>query len=1317
MKTPNEVHCHVGSFDAASTPDAFIKRELELGTGTVVVTDHGTMTSCVDIYTLAKKNKLIPIMGLEAYIRDDECSILTAAGIEKDKKGTFKDYANYFHTLIHARDQKTFEFLGLKLSNADARAEVHGSERKPIFGWTDLEEIAGYNVTISSGCLIGVYGRHFLNGRPDLGEKYYEKVRGIVGPKNFVVEIFPHDCSKKYVSGVFIGLEDGQELKYWKGKKVRVEYRGKTEDIGVEELTKRFTGKNVIGWKLIAVKNKQSWSDFPTQLGIRSARLVEDFISNDCTPECPDGDVQAGMNRMIYQLAKKHGDRIYVSGDSHYANADEFAVQDIKLINASGGLRFTPGYHRQSGDESFQFFRAKMGITEKEFESWTENSREWADSFKDFNLDSPISLPTKFYPEDTTRHLKSLIDKHGRMHWDNQEWVNRLVTEIELFRDNGTLDLLPYFFMCEELVDHYSQNRQLTGLGRGSAAGVLTAYLLGITHKDPITYELSLERFLTLDRIKSGAMPDLDLDFGDRDLLLNPDTGFLWQRFGDHASAISTDTLLRLKSSLKDVTRALHGAVTPEIESLCKSIGDPPQGIQDRDWIFGYKSEDDVEHPGLLQESRDLQAFVEQNPHDWDIVCKCLRCTRARSRHASGFVIANQPVAEFLPTTTISGVRTTQYTAASVEARGGLKVDLLAVNSLSDISDAVNLLQVQNGGLRRQGQVINGEYVPPHRIIAIQGQDYDIWRLPEDQAVFRDICEGNTETVFQFNTNAAKMGLTEFNYWKNEADGKKSLSSLQDLAAFTALDRPGPLDAFVTRPDGGKHNMLVEFARRARGLPAVERVPVFDEIMPETLGVITYQESLQKLYQNLTGCTGPEAEEFRRNIAKKKMEKVTKAYPGFMAAAGAKVGEEQAKQIWEKMVTFGRYGFNKSHAVCYAAIGYTCAFLKYHFPLIWWCAVLRNASKNEITEKFYQYCKQWLQPPDVQRSEEKFTIIDGQILAPLSYILGVGEKAHQELVQGRPYVDIKDFCEKVVATKKSRVLKTGDKWKMGTSALNSGVVKKLIIADVMDSLFPRGLDLIGKIEAYHVAIAEATQDLNVAMAALTGTKAKRVKPEKVSQQIINLSALNRYQVHKDLMPIGSGRDLIQVLADTNVHGIVAEKKKHSTHVYRPTDAQVLANLRLQSSAPEFSSRGPGGKLYFADVKMMRLLADDKVPRDPQRFVVAAYVVADEALVVKKTSSVARKFVLDIEGQQFEVVKWPRGDAKKVVGIPEGLKGAVVIAVMYQHSEKHKINLEALAIVSPAINLSEKEEENERNQSSEGSGNKTTPSQGTIQPQP
>ncbi len=682
------------------------------------------------------------------------------------------------------------------------------------------------------------------------------------------------------------------------------------------------------------------------------------------------------------------------------------------------------------------------------------------------------------------------------------------------------------------------------------------------------------------------------------------------------------------------------------------------------------------------------------------------------------------------------------------------------------------------------------------------------------------------------NTNAARLGLREFDYWKDESQGKKLLSSISDLATFTALDRPGPLDAFVTRLDGGKHNMLTEFARRARGLPATEALPVFDELIPETHSILVYQEQVQKIYQKLTDCTGSEAEKFRRLVAKKKAAELNKAYEQFIVKAGSKVGEETAKKIWSQIQTFSAYGFCiygeqevsttvgfvpikdltvnhkvhywdndlqeikqehptalfdqgqkevfrvvledgskveatedhrflyqgewislgalafygemevfrsskmkkqpiksvqslgiqkvydiempskhnfilkggtvahncKAHSFSYVTISYASAFLKYHFPLIWWCSVLRNASKNEITEKFYQHCKQWLLPPDIQRSDEKFTIVDGKIISPLSYINGVGEEAHKELVAGRPFTSIEDFCAKIVATKKKKMSQNKDgKWRMGTSALNAGVVQKLIIAGVMDPLFDAGNDLITKLERYHKVFADATNAMAKEISVLTGAKAKTVKPKVVKGNILKLSALNRYQVHKDLMPIGSGKNLIAVLADISIDGVLEHKLKHSSYQYRPSNPDTMQILRKQTSAKAFMSAS--GKLEkrdvinFADASLLKLIVDDKnTPREPLRVAIAAYVVNDENIVNKKNGSTARKLTLDIEGQQFQVVRWPRGEAKKVIGFQEGLKGAVIIAILYQHSEKHAFNLDGLVVVENPVSLSEKDDE-------------------------
>jgi DNA polymerase III alpha subunit len=833
-------HTHVSSLDSGSTPEAFIKREVELDSGAICVTDHGHLAAIPETYKLAKENGLILVPGIEGYFRDDSDSVLKGLGIDPSEYNKFeKDELKYTHVTLHAQDAEAYEALVQEISKADFRAEQHGSERKPLFDWAQLERLGGYNITMGSGCLIGWCQRHLMVDRPDVAIAYYEKARSLVKPGNFFVELMPHRCTHNWVSGVFLTIEGGEKLKFWKGKKLKTTLG----EFAAEDLARLSARGKPLG-QLVAIKNYRVWTERPP-VEILKCEMVEDFIPNECTPKTPEGDVQLTANRFMYDLAKKYGDKILVSGDDHLAYPEDKIVQDSRLLSQGGSWRMHSSYHRQSSAESYDYFKTAMGVPEAEFEGWVENSREWSSTFKDFKFNKRTELPTKFYPTNTLEHFKSLIDKHGRMQWGNPVWMERLQAEIQLLHFNGTTDFLPYMFIGEEVCYLYEQNRMLTGPGRGSAAGLLTAYLLGITHVDPIAYKLSMDRFMTKVRIESGARPDIDQDLPTRDILLHPETGFIYKRFGDHVAAISTETKLRLKSSIKDVARSKRGFVPPELEALCKKFPDPPQGVEDIDFIFGYVGDDQKEVKGLIEENKDLQGYIQEYPDEWKIVQKMLGITRGYSRHACAYVFCNEPVSNFIPLTTISGIRTTQYNAAGVEMVGGLKMDFLGLNSLQDIQSTIKLIQGRLGIPTEADYKLDGKRVPAFRLVPFNGRFYDVWDLPTDerlkgiafdavvekmhgtidaidanrdlirneadlQAVFRDIAEGKTETVFQLSTNSARQWLKQFNYEKSE--GTKAIDSIEAISAFTALDRPGPLDAEVA----GRQRQSSQYACRIR---------------------------------------------------------------------------------------------------------------------------------------------------------------------------------------------------------------------------------------------------------------------------------------------------------------------------------------------------------------------------------------------------------------------------------------------------------------------------------------------------------------------
>jgi DNA polymerase III alpha subunit len=680
--------------------------------------------------------------------------------------------------------------------------------------------------------------------------------------------------------------------------------------------------------------------------------------------------------------------------------------------------------------------------------------------------------------------------------------------------------------------------------------------------------------------------------------------------------------------------------------------------------------------------------------------------------HNCAFVIANRPIEEFIPLTTVSDVRVTSYTAPSVEAVGGLKMDFLVVNSLNDIGDCIKLIQewAADGG---RGELIeettlNGKRVPKHRIVPMFDDEscsfYDIWDLPEDQDVFADVATGKTETVFQFNTPGAQKWLEYFKHRK--PDGDYAISSIEDMAAFTALDRPGPLDMSVRkhgytgplspteqrtggeavyRPDG-THNMLVEYANRARGFErSADIMAVFNDMLPETHGVMVYQEQLQKMYQKLTGCTGPEAEDFRKNVAKKKKAKIDQAYPFFMEKATAKIGEVGAKAAWEFFLTWAKYGFNKSHAVCYSVIGYACAYLKHHYPLQWWTAVLRNAKKEEIGEKFWRYCGSMIDLPDVKLSGDNFEIREGRIRAPVSLLQGVGATANEQLKKYAPYADIDDFCKKIYAHQvatgtwenKTKIKKerrvnpeTGKKesvpievpvrvLKKGYNSLNRGVVQALILGGAMDSLFPPEMHLGEQLNAFEDSLSAATV----------------TKRKPVDQKLWDVGQLQRYQMRKEVLPV-YGQDLVPLV--------------ESEHFESDPDGNLFYKW-----TPTNSKSGREVYLRIANAKILeRAVTEFQGEGERTQFAVATYVQEQEIRPYQGGAKAFAKLKLNIDGALFEVCAWPSGESKKPDPIYyNDLKGSVIIAVLNRYGKKAEFSLSDIKVVQMPLSA-QKEEEKE-----------------------
>lgn len=593
-----------------------------------------------------------------------------------------------------------------------------------------------------------------------------------------------------------------------------------------------------------------------------------------------------------------------------------------------------------------------------------------------------------------------------------------------------------------------------------------------------------------------------------------------------------------------------------------------------------------------------------------------------------------------------------------------------------------------------------------------------MWDLPSDQAVFNEVASGKTETVFQFNTPSAVKWLKHFNHERRP--GVKAITSIEDMSAFTALDRPGPLNVELNTPGSeDKHNALVEYARRARGeTPSKDILPIFDQLLPETYGVMVYQEQLQKTYQYFTGCTGAEAEAFRGYVAKKQQEKLQKCYPFFMEKATEKLGSaEMAGKVWEFYQTWGQYGFNKSHSVCYVIIGYACAWLKHYYNLEWWCAVLRNADKQEVVGKFWRHLKNIVDLPDVKLSKNVWVIENERLRAPIVLLHGVGPTAHAQLIANAPYESIEEFCQKIVQhqEKNSSIVKKKVKDKVtgaesevlsrrkGHNALTRRVVNTLILGGAMDSLFPPNTTVLDMMEAYEAALAKVTKK----------------KQEKVAPVMVHMDTLGVYQLRKQILPAYSSNLFEPVMRrlgfDVKDGQLVPEHilasdgqeeiKPHRGSIKTP-GGLLLSEYQIYPKSTgktvvdfRWTGREMDCQYIFQNAKTIEQVTESQLitVNDGGYYWAAVGFIEKWRKFSygegKKKSAVA--LTLDLEGVQMEFVKW-FGDRKIPEHWDKPQAGAIVIVLLNKFKEDRPFVIDEMIVVQEpyedVTSVTEKKEE-------------------------
>lgn len=1172
------IHTHCESPLTGSTVANMVDRATALGRTHFTYTDHGHLSSCLKTYSLAKKKGLKFIPGLEIYFKDSTCPIVS---------GTTANRCKYFTATLFCKNQQAYQELCKIVSRTDFPTTEIYEEVQQLWSWKDLEAIAKFDIDIVLGGPHCVVGKTLLAGT-DVGEAIFLKLKKIF-PDRLFVSLICEPWTKKWNSVVEIELTDGSKVSCLANDLVTTDRAKRFKALDLIERHGHNTLKSIFSNNI----NREINGD------IASVKLHKGFLL------LPGGDILLKVNRLLLNLAQKHNVPVLASDYAYYAKKEDKVVQTMRQ---EGTNKLQPNLYMKSSEEMATYLKEAMELNDSLIQNIYDNQELFCKRYDKLELKYDWHLPDS--NGDPIRQAMEIIRKNGRMKWDNPIYVSRLKEELEVIAKNGVKDLTGYFLPICDVMTFYRENNELVGPARGSAAGSLFCYLLGITQVDSIKAELSFPRFLSVDRIKNGDYPDVDSDFGDRTLLVGEDgkSGYLYGRWGDKAAQISTRHTIRLKSAIKDVNRYFNGKVEAEIEIFSKALPDPPQGVSDLEFVFGYDDKDGNHNLGLIEIDTALQNYIEKRPQEWDIVRKSLGITRAFSQHASAFVISDIPIKDIVPT---KDGHITQYEAKAIEMAKLLKYDFLTVLNVKDIETCLKLINKKNNENNTIGYFTHN------------GQKLYIWDLPEEPDVFRSVWDGNTVTLFQINT----VSMIPF---------VKSImpESVNDLSIIAALVRPGPMD-FIDAVTG--RSMAEEYVCRRQGTSEPDLKELYD-LIPETKGVIVYQEQSLKISKELGGMTPSDAEKLRRLFAKKQKKEAGDMKPVFMNTAIARIGEEKANKIWDMMETSSRYSFNKSHSYSYSLITHAGMFLRHHYPLEWWAAVLTNADEKEITGKFWPHVKDKILPPDINLSSDTMVVdyANEKIRSKLGVIRGIGEATIDPIVAGRPYKDIQDFVDKDVA--------------------GNSLSHKLIHVGVLDSLFPPKINLLEKLKLYEDAVERKNFKNKLAKAEKEGKKVRATQPKdgKIPEEYINLHPVKDAAMRKSVLPS----------LPVDLYGL---GKKYS---------KVLSSdpTRMQSTVT--SSRGYDTLLIDGErLKRLDDISGESLQKDIYVASTCFVIEAKEFSYPKKNPTKrALKTILDSGNNVVERVLWPDYNTGELIYPKEFKKGCIATIFMRKRVGKKDMNI-------------------------------------------
>ena len=701
---------------------------------------------------------------------------------------------------------------------------------------------------------------------------------------------------------------------------------------------------------------------------------------------------QTQVNSVIMRMSKELDIPLVVTNDVHYIREEDAVPHDILLCIQTGKLVTDKDRMRYEGGQFFLKSEEEMQKVFPYAREAMENTHKIAERCNVEIVFGEQKVPKFDVPEgyDAFSYLKELCEKGLVKRYGDpppEELKERLAYELDTIKNMGYVD---YFLIVWDFIRFAKSQGIAVGPGRGSAAGSIVSYCLEITNIDPIRYQLIFERFLNPERV---SMPDIDIDFcyERRQEVID----YVYEKYGkDKVVQIITFGTMAARMAVRDVGRAMNIPYA-QVDKVAKMI---PMEL-------GITIEKALKHNPELRQAYEADE-VTKNLIDMSMRLEGL--PRHTSIHAAGVVIGSEPLDEFVPLSCgADNVITTQFTMTTIEELGLLKMDFLGLRTLTVIQDAVRMVE------KKTGQPLD-----------INAIDYN------DAAVYEMIGQAKTEGVFQLESAGMKYFMREL-----------KPGNLEDIIAGISLYRPGPMD-FIPKYIKGKNNK--ESIRYS--------CPELEEILEPTYGCIVYQEQVMQIVMKLAGYTLGRSDLVRRAMSKKKADVMAKERANFVYGNEEEgvegcikrgIPEDVANHVFDEMIDFAKYAFNKSHAAAYAVVAYQTAWLRCHYPMEFMAALLTSVITNpkKITE-YINTCRSMgirILQPDINEGESGFSVSGDAIRYGLSAIKSLGKNVIDAMIEEREahgkYKNLKDFMERLTSKE-----------------INKRTIENLIKAGALDSL-------------------------------------------------------------------------------------------------------------------------------------------------------------------------------------------------------------------------------------------------------------------------